>query len=373
MVRKRSAFTLIELLVVIAIIAVLIALLLPAVQMAREAARRTQCRNNLKQIGLALHNYHDTHNVFPPGRMHPSSAPGDWDGRASVFTHIIPFLEEASLFNTANFQIPNNLLVNTTGFRSRLEVLICPSDTQNAPTNGWALVVQQSAGINPFYDWGDCNYRINYGGTSSCQSRLLGNGNVGIPPSTNLNGACGSEMNGAFSDNGSLSTRDFADGTAFTAMSSERNVGDEDAIFPNAGKFNIQTDMLLLGGSTTMTTQAHFAICSVLRPPAVGGFSNLGRDTWYESTYMGTHYNHVYTPNSTFPDCCAACRISLNFRAGRDNTERVILTPRSYHPGSVNVLMGDGVVRSVSDSVDMEVWRAIGTRNGGETISNSQL
>ena len=373
---NRRAFTLIELLVVIAIIAILIALLLPAVQMAREAARRTQCRNNLKQLGLALHNYHDAFGAFPPGRMHPQSAPGDWDGRASVWTHLAPYLEEANLFNAGNFLIPNNLIVNTTAFQSRLEVLTCPSDAKNARSQGWATSVMLASGVAPAPDWGENNYRVNYGGTSTCQSRVNANGNVAFATSPNT--TCDLEMGGgrggAFSDNGSLSSRDFKDGMANTAMGSERCVGDEDGIVANSGPYNNQTDMLLGGGVSTMTSDQQYDICSTTIPPLVGGFSNLGRDTWYESTYMGTHYNHMYTPNSSFPDCCLACRLSAgNTRAGRDNTERVIITARSYHPGSVNVLMSDGAVRSVANTVDLTVWRAIGTRSGQEPISNTQF
>jgi type II secretory pathway pseudopilin PulG len=356
---------LIELLVVIAIIAVLIALLLPAVQMAREAARRTECRNHLKQLGLALHNYHSSHLCFPPGRMHPMSAPGDWDGRASVLTHLAPYLEEGALFNTANFLIPNNLAANTTGFATQLQVFLCPSDIGGV--GGWVKAL-----LPTFPDWADTNYRINYGGTSSCQSRLTANGNVLAP----INATCASEMNGAFYDAGVLAVRDFTDGTATTAMMSERNRGDNQDAVGLTGRFNPQTDMIYNAGgiATTATTLAHYTLCRSLQVPQGGGFSGLGRDTWYESTYQGTLYNHVFTPNAKNADCCHACRNSLSgARAGRDNTERVILTARSFHPGSVNVLMTDGTVRSVADSVDETVWWAIGTRNFQETISNKDF
>ncbi|MBI3463361.1 MAG: DUF1559 domain-containing protein, partial [Planctomycetes bacterium] len=282
--RKVSAFTLIELLVVIAIIAVLIALLLPAVQMAREAARRTQCRNNLKQIGLALHNYLDTFKVFPPGRMHPQSAPGNWDGRASVLTHILPHLEQGGLWNTGNFEIPNNLAVNTTAFIQKIELYACPSDPNTRQPQGWALALTTALG-QPM-DWGDNNYRANYGGTSSCQSRVNANGNVSF--ATNPNPTCNTEMIGAFSDDAALSTRDFIDGTANTAMFSERCTGDQNGIGINTGPFNIQTDMLVGGAGgvpvlastvSTLGPGGHYDVCSVLQPPAIGGFSNLGHDT----------------------------------------------------------------------------------------------
>jgi len=126
----RKAFTLIELLVVIAIIAVLIALLLPAVQQAREAARRTQCRNNLHQLGLALHNYHDTHNCFPPGNIQPSGAGmgGSWGSQ------ILPFLDETALYNAMNFNLAPFNATNTTVSRAYLAQYACPS----APAPGFA-------------------------------------------------------------------------------------------------------------------------------------------------------------------------------------------------------------------------------------------
>jgi prepilin-type N-terminal cleavage/methylation domain-containing protein len=140
----RRAFTLIELLVVIAIIAILIALLLPAVQQAREAARRTQCRNNLHQIGLAFHNYHDTHGCLPPGQVasHPSHIPetlyGTYSAGATCFTLVLPFMDETSLYNAYNFNAPvwPTCTKNTTVGVAVLSQYLCPSDV--APAIGWA-------------------------------------------------------------------------------------------------------------------------------------------------------------------------------------------------------------------------------------------
>jgi prepilin-type N-terminal cleavage/methylation domain-containing protein/prepilin-type processing-associated H-X9-DG protein len=368
MVRWRSAFTLIELLVVIAIIAVLIALLLPAVQMAREAARRTQCRNNLKQIGLALHNYHDAFMMFPPGRMQPQSGPpacppgvggSVWDGRASIYTFLAPYIDQAGLWNTANFKTPGCLAFNTTGFVKQLELLLCPSEA--GQPGGWVIVAV-------LLDWGDVNYRINFGGTSSCQSSNLSTTNP-----LSINAVCRDELNGAFTDQGALSARDFLDGLSTTAMASERCLGDNEEPVNGMGRFNIKTDILVNvgGGSSTMTTDTHYGICNVLTAPSTGGFSGLGRDTWYESTYMGTHYNHVFRPNSHVPDCCNVCSVETGgLRVARSNTSRAIISARSYHPGMVNVLMGDGQVRGVSENVDLQVWRAVGSRAGREQISN---
>ena len=125
----RRAFTLIELLVVIAIIAVLIALLLPAVQQAREAARRTQCRNNLHQIGLALHNYHDTHNCFPPGNLAPNFSTGaSYGGHEHTWlAMVLPFVDEAAIYNALNFSLKSYDVANSTATSSQLAQYSCPS------------------------------------------------------------------------------------------------------------------------------------------------------------------------------------------------------------------------------------------------------
>jgi prepilin-type N-terminal cleavage/methylation domain-containing protein/prepilin-type processing-associated H-X9-DG protein len=364
--RKRHAFTLIELLVVIAIIAVLIALLLPAVQMAREAARRSQCRNNLKQIGLALHNYLATFSVFPIGRYHPESQPGSWTGRLAPIVGLGPYLEENALFNASNFMVADDLNQNVTALRSQLEVLLCPSDAQLP--GGWINALAPGAG-----DWGDINYRFNMGGTSSCQTRVNATGN-NIGP---INTTCATEMNGAFSDHAALASRDFIDGLANTAMCAERCKGDLDGLVVNTGNWNIKTDLLLIAGASTatsvQTTVAHLTACQAITPPLVNaGVSTMGRDLWPEASYNHTFYNHVTTPNSRIPDC-GICNTQNSVRACTNNISRAIVTTRSYHPGGVNVLMGDGTVRNVTDAVDEIVWRAIGTRNGQEQIDNTKF
>lgn len=163
--QRRKAFTLIELLVVIAIIAILIALLLPAVQQAREAARRAQCKNNLKQIGLALHNYHDLHKYFPPGFIGVDPATGWLDaegvngwGWASM---ILPQLDQSTLFDKINFKQPLVSPVNSTVRKSRLPAFLCPSD--DAPST-WDVIEEATGNrFSPNISLAGANYAAVFG------------------------------------------------------------------------------------------------------------------------------------------------------------------------------------------------------------------
>ena len=194
----RRAFTLIELLVVIAIIAVLIALLLPAVQQAREAARRTQCRNNLHQLGLALHNYHDAHSCFPPGLVqsghgdHPRCAVGDtqnWSG----YVHLLPFLDEAALGNALNFGREWWGGVNRTVRRSKIAQFLCPSDTDWCTTDSGA-----------YSDGAASSYQFSVGTSTYASS-------AGAP--------------GMFVRNEVIRIRDVRDGTSNTVAMAEQRIG----------------------------------------------------------------------------------------------------------------------------------------------------
>ena len=188
----RRGFTLIELLVVIAIIAVLIALLLPAVQQAREAARRTQCRNNMHQLGLALHNYHDTHSVFPPGWVRSAGAN---DLRTSMWTMVLPFLDEGALYNAYNFSTGAGALVatNSTVTRANLAQYNCPSDS--APS------------LSSHYRW--CSYVGNWGVVNKENDTSHQSGYV-------------TGQYGPFSPNSKVRIRDVRDGTSQTIAAGEQ-------------------------------------------------------------------------------------------------------------------------------------------------------
>jgi prepilin-type N-terminal cleavage/methylation domain-containing protein len=356
---RRAGFTLIELLVVIAIIAILIALLLPAVQMAREAARRSQCRNNLKQIGLGLHNYLDTFSVFPPAAVWPgasnpawSHAESNWHKAPGAYMLLTPYMESAAVYNSWNTVwadgVDNGNIflsafqIQSTAARQQLEWLLCPSDPQ-LRVGAFVSTVNTSTDQPAI---GDNNYRFNTGSHHSNQFN-----------------------NGPFTSRSVYSVRDVLDGTANTAFASERSKGSQGTL-PNDYKrdmTNVPCGANCDHNSNTTTNavraQNLYLFCKPLNTPI--GANSLGYGNWHRGYYHSTLYNHLYTPNARFFDCCNDC----GFPGG--DGEEAIITARSYHPGGVLVLMGDGQVRFVSDGVDEQIWRGIGSRNGQETIDNN--
>ena len=315
----RRGFTLIELLVVIAIIAILMALLLPAVQQAREAARRTQCKNNLKQIGLALHNYHDTFTVFPPGgtyRVNVTQSAG-W----SVQARLLPFLDQANLQNLIDFSQPYS--TQPAVISTRLGVLLCPSETNDRAYPDGSLTY-----------W-PCNYAANYG------VWFLWN------PTNNQLGT------GAFGPNSSTGTRDFADGTSNSVAMSE----------VKAWQYYLRD----VGGTPTMPSS----------PSAVsslgGTLKNSGHNEWVDSRANQTAFTTTFVPNSKCPHNDAGTIRDIDFVSSREGISATaetfaVMTSRSHHTGIVNSLLMDGAVRSISENIDINVWRALGTRAGGEVV-----
>ncbi len=359
MLRRRRAFTLIELLVVIAIIAILIALLIPAVQQAREAARRTQCKNNMKQIGLALHNYHDAFLTFPPGRMQPyfgnnagTGAGTCWAGAVAVHTFILPFLEQSNLYSQINFdeyrvRIPPKsppCPSNEPLYRIPLATFRCPSDPGargSVPSN---------------------NYRYNMGVTICAGSPYNDDGTGLEPHTTNCSNDLYGRNGGMFHDRGGVRIRDASDGTSNTVMFSERSVGDQ-----NGGEFSKGGGDIYrpVGKDPNHTTASMLAECIAIdltAPPNHSSNNGIGNGAWWLGTFQMTMYGHVIGPNSKIPDC----GVSSSVPDG--NNEPQVIGARSYHTGIVHGLLADGSARGFGENIDINLWQGLGTRAGGEVL-----
>lgn len=353
---RFRGFTLVELLVVIAIIGVLVGLLLPAVQAAREAARRMQCTNNLKQLGLGLHTYHSTFNKFPPGRMTPyfgnfagSTTSECWTGAMSIHTHLMPYMEMGPAYSQFDF--------------SQTRVRVPPSGPPNCPRNlpivsiRFPLFICPSEGKDP----GTVpvnSYRYNYGVTICTSPAWFDNNGTQAPWTAN----CSAELNsvGGMFGEGAYNAGAITDGLSNTAAFSERIFGDLDATKISAGDIRRTNPQV-----PTETTASHIAACG--GTPATGAHNSdhgMGNGTWTYGHIHSSIYNHIFTPNSRDFDCGT----NVSFVDG--NNEGAIVTARSYHTGIVNVVAGDGSVRSVSNNIDLATWRAYGTRSRGEVLSD---
>jgi prepilin-type N-terminal cleavage/methylation domain-containing protein/prepilin-type processing-associated H-X9-DG protein len=330
--RRARGFTLIELLVVIAIIAVLIALLLPAVQAAREAARRAQCSNNLKQLGLALHNYEGSNGIFPPGRC---GYPYLWSSLAQM----LPFIEGNTIFNTINFAFP--------------------SETSNAPYP--ANLTSESVAIQAFLCPSDGSTRVvaNFGGTNylSCAgSGTLNNGNFNVVTGAPL-------PDGVFWNTSNIRIAAITDGLSNTVGFSESIMGNNINSTPGTSPpqdFHRQfalfnTSEILLTFPSSEFFLPNLAIPQCTTPDQWSG--DRGRE-WSRGSFIMASYNNYYSPNSPNPDCTDAGR------------NAAVTAARSYHPGGVNALCCDGHVQYVKDSIAVTTWRALSTRAGGEVISS---
>lgn len=321
----RNGFTLVELLVVIAIIGVLTGLLLPAIQAAREAARRTQCTNKVKQMGLAALEFHDAHRKFPIARQ------GDEDSFGQ-HTELFPFLEEGNVSLTFNFSIPANM--NPARFIT-IDAFLCPSDIDDRMLN-------KDVSANQF-NWGKNNYR-------ACAGSEFGQTiNNQTPQAKELN-------NGLFLTNEAISLRQVTDGTSHTAIFSEAIRGDA-----NDDSLEIESDLFQIGnGNGTNTSDKVYTKCMAIDFSMALGASKqtsyAGRN-WINGNYMTTRYNHVMLPNTW------SCS-----RGNSPNNNGGAVTASARHSGGVNLGLADGSVRFVSNGINLATWRALASRSGNETI-----
>lgn len=324
--RRRSGFTLIELLVVIAIIGVLIALLLPAVQSAREAARRSQCVNNLKQIALAIHNYAGVHDRYPIARGVRPNRPYDITSRYnySGFAQILPYMEQRPVYNSINFDltIPLAAFGNTTAQATIVSSFVCPSENQRTPL--------ESAGTN---------YRFNEGSNVLYSSRETDTGNVNTTMP---------DPNGPFFAERSIRLAEVIDGTSNTAMMTEKLFGDF-----NQGLASIRRDVYVSPTWPTTLEEA-YQNCQAVDNSSTptNGESSAGAP-WLDG------FLHTAIVKFNAPPNKKSCYMY---------PARLVMTASSNHPGGVNVAMCDGSVKFVKETVNRDTWRAIGSMNGGEIV-----
>ncbi|QDU39532.1 putative major pilin subunit [Maioricimonas rarisocia] len=329
--RKRG-FTLIELLVVIAIIAILVSLLLPAVQQAREAARRSECKNKLKQLALAIHNYHDTYSVFPPGTVNGAGRSGNPDdpngchgggllcigGPWSVL--ILAHLDNAPLFQqhqTIVSERPEAVDWYGNGYYTsqgitigseRIDIMNCPSHPGSDELMANGTGMEHLARGNYAASYGAGGY-----GSSYTKDRTVG---------------------GVFGNNSSYSMRDLTDGSSNTVMLSE-------------------VKYRLPGPSSTGDI----------------------RGTWAYGSMGSNIFSTLTAPNSNENDAIWGCRHYEGMPCGGSTTgggayQDLWAAARSYHVGGVQAAMADGSVRFVTENIDLGTWNALGTRGGGETLGD---
>jgi prepilin-type N-terminal cleavage/methylation domain-containing protein/prepilin-type processing-associated H-X9-DG protein len=313
---RRRGFTLIELLVVIAIIGVLIALLLPAVQAAREAARRMQCTNNLKQLGIALHNYHDANNCIPPNS---SAVAPDWSMKARM----LPFIELGNMYNALNVSFNATSAQNQTIHAAHVSTFLCPSDP-NTPDP-----VTSST-----------NYPNNVGLVRNASGALDGPAYKLAQPS----------------DGPVVSFAAVTDGLSSTVIFSEFIKGKHrDLVSPGLDQVYNAGIAETLGTPSLTYQQACLKATTIV-------YNQKGIDWLLDDCAKGGCYSHIMVPNTK------GCWYGTGA-----NTDHTIVGASSFHPGGVNAGMMDGSVKFIKGSVSSQTWWALATKAGGEVISSDSF
>ncbi len=353
MVRRQRGFTLVELLVVIAIIGVMVGLLLPAVQAAREAARRMSCSNNLKQLGLSFHNYHDTYRKLPHGAAPVS---GNYNGAFTVSnsnwhgyspqTMILPFIEQGAIFDQFAFNathtsttiVPPAAIAPAILARNQISAFLCPSDKDfpDATNRGWI------------------NYGVNFGSNTGWRGDIQ-------------------NANGMFVLNFTRNFKDVTDGLSNTIMLAEFNKGDNSgAIFDVRNgdivrnqAFGTMPTVFRVNAGVPSITQAQLEAYGA---QCVGGQANhiSGAGVrWSSPGQYQTALNTLAPPNWRFPACMSG--------GGGAGDSQGVFPARSRHPGGVHVSLGDASVKFISDSVNLILYQSLGSIDGGEPADTSNL
>lgn len=327
-------FTLIELLAVIMIIAVLVGLLLPAVQASRESARRVQCVNNLKQIGIALNSYVSSQAVYPPINLTSVGGVRPYAGHNhSPFARMLTELELGPLYNAINFSwigdSSTSLIANQTVLTTSVALFVCPSDPQ-PPVSGYGRV----------------NYRFCLGPSFY------------FSPSSDAPGS----LDGPFTVFRTYRPADFSDGLSQTVAASERLQGSWTMGVISPGGYRITA----LGADRPFQMPDWGVETCRKASPTLPVETKAG-ECWFFTGLHFTSYNHCATPNTRFDDCSFWPTMLDDFHA---RTIVVgVFTARSFHPGGVNILLMDGSVRMVRNDVASSIWRALSTRSGSEVVA----
>jgi len=328
--RQAAGFTLVELLVVVAILGVLIGLLLPAIQAARESARRSQCSSNLRQLGLATVNFASTNDAFPLARQQPGE--DQWSAHARV----LAYMEETATFKHIDFSKPVSDPSYATICQTVIATFLCPSDRNR--------MNYQDAGNKNQFPWAKNNYRGNAGSDTGAWDATK---NV-------------EQSNGIFVTRTPVRLNQITDGTSHTALFSEAVLGDGDD-----GNVEVPGDWFRVPLANQTAQQVYNACQNAPLTTGTGlQFSRSGRN-WVRGNFVTTRYNHIMPPNTRSCTRCAAGNVG----ADQINDNGGATTASSRHPGGVNLATADASIQFISNNIDVNVWWALGSRNGGEVVT----